>query len=60
MVPVGWGSLPVHGPVLWTVDCQCAFSGVSVWAPSHGIPLLGYLYGKLVLASSEAMAIKSV
>ena len=30
VVPVGWGSLPVRGPVLWTVDCpsglhQCVF-----------------------------------
>ena len=46
VVPVGWGSLPVSGPVLWTVDCpsgvhQCVFAGVSTWAPSHEIPLSG-------------------
>ena len=50
VVLVRWGSLPAQGPVLWTVDCpsglhQCVFAEVSTWAPSHGIPLLGYLDG---------------
>ena len=50
VVPVGCCSLPDRGPVLWNVDCpsglhQCVFAGVSVWAPSHRIPLLGYLDG---------------
>ena len=50
VLPVGWDSLPVRGSVVWTVDCpsglhQCVFAGVCAWAPSHGIPLLGYLDG---------------
>ena len=47
-VPVGWGNLPVRGPVLW--DCQLppsslpgCFAAVSAWVPSHGVLLLRYL-----------------
>ena len=39
LAPVGSGSRPVHAPVL--LDCRLPL-GVQ-WAPSHEIPLLGYL-----------------
>ena len=60
MVPVGWGSLPVHGPVLWTVDCpsglyQCVFCrglcvGSVPWDSSSRVP--GRLAGPRLLGGS--------